>query len=355
MYVVGLRDRNLVAIAYSQPAASFDESLLDAILASVELPSAPVYSDGDLVTSTQDAFVMPIPGTWQTVSQPQVGGVGLSGVWQFGEGEVLVSIGSANGTLGWCDPTCRELPGLTDLAALEAAVRNGQSLGPTQIATLDGEAARTFGTDTPAERRYIVSVHDGHPVAIRIDTAGWTVASGIVEEMTAGFAFADAAPATADQTLVMADGRVELALSDAWHRSKADPELIMLGANQVMTVRVGDIDGRIVTCVDPAAPWELCREIQATSLEDLTAAVLPAPIQDHGVGPPEGRVQDVTLDGQPAVLIRIQAYEYPAKSGQEVAYLVALHDGRPLIIRLRTTSNELRDLDSVLAGITLVP
>jgi hypothetical protein len=117
-----------------------------------------------------------------------------------------------------------------------------------------------------------------------------------------------------------------------------------------MTVRVGGDDGSIVTCDKPAAPWELCREVTVETLDELVSAVLPAPIADHGVGPPTGRTERGTLDGEPSIVVRIQAYEYPARSGQEVVYVVAFHDGRPYVVRIRTTANEVAELDAVIAG-----
>ena len=77
---------------------------------------------------------------------------------------------------------------------------------------------------------------------------------------------------------------------------------------------------------------------------------MPAPIADHGVGPPTGRQDAITLDGEPAVVTRIQAYEYPDKSGQEVVYIAALHHGRPYLIRIWTSQNEASDTEAVLAG-----
>jgi hypothetical protein len=68
------------------------------------------------------------------------------------------------------------------------------------------------------------------------------------------------------------------------------------------------------------------------------------------VGPPAGRWDAGTLGGEPSVVTRIQAYEYPAKGGQEVVYIVAMHAGRPYIIRIWTSANEATDLDSVIAG-----
>jgi hypothetical protein len=123
---------------------------------------------------------------------------------------------------------------------------------------------------------------------------------------------------------------------------------------QRLTVRQGDADGTITTCTDPAAPWELCRSVQVKTLDELVAAVQPAPIDDHGVGPPSGRVTSATLGGEPAVITRIQAYEYPARSGQEVVYIAAIHKGRPWLLRIWTSANEAREVEEVVAGFKFV-
>ena len=61
-----------------------------------------------------------------------------------------------------------------------------------------------------------------------------------------------------------------------------------------------------------------------------------------------------TLGGEPSVVTRIQAYEYPAQSGQEVVYIVAMHAGRPVIVRIWTSENEATDVESVIAGFRFV-
>ena len=354
-HVVGLRDRNVVAIAWSQPADAFDEELLDAVLAAMDLPSAPVYSDGDLIDAlTGDAgFTMPLPGHWVFEEQPTLDDKPLSGVRRYGDGPVLVSIGDSEGTLGWCDPDCRELTGLTSIDALEAAVSEGRSLGPVSDTTLGGEPARMLGSTGPTDPRYVVAMHGDRPVALLIDPGEWDVAAGIVDEMIAGFRFVDPEPARIDQTLAMAGGLVELGLSDAWARSPGDDEMLVVGP-QELTVVVGDSEGRIVTCVRPAGPWEQCREVQVQTLDELAEAVQPAPIDDHGVGPPSPRRDEGTLGGEPSVVTRIQAYEYPAQSGQEVVYVVAMHAGRPFIVRIWTSENEAVDVESVIAGFRFV-
>ncbi len=187
-----------------------------------------------------------------------------------------------------------------------------------------------------------------------LNAGDWLVGPGIFDAMVAGFEFVDHEPAPVEQVFTALDGRVELGLPARWQSLTAIEDTFARGAQQRLNVRVGGDDGSIVTCDKPAAPWELCREIQATNLEDLTAAVQPAPIADHGVGPPVGIQERGTLGGEPSVVTRIQAYEYPAKSGQEVVYIVAMHDGRPYILRIWTSANFVADLELVVAGFKFV-
>jgi hypothetical protein len=63
---------------------------------------------------------------------------------------------------------------------------------------------------------------------------------------------------------------------------------------------------------------------------------------------------DDVLGGEPSVVTRIQAYEPPARGAQEVVYIVAIHDGRPVIVRIHTTAANVVDLDSVIAGFRFV-
>jgi hypothetical protein len=362
-YVIGLRDRNLVAIAWAQPVDTFDKALFDAVLAGMSLPPAPVYSDGDLAIAHQDRFELPVPGLWATTEQPAAANVPLSGVVQFGDGELVVSIGSTEGRMGWCDPECRVMTEQTSLDVLEAAVRGDVVRGQSKAITLDGETARVFDAppstnDSSAIRRYVVAMHDGSPLALLVDTREWDIAQGTVDEMIAGFRFVDPAVVPPpDQTFTLADGRVELALPSEWYpdsHSGQDLDTLHLSPRQLLTVGVGSRDGAIVTCARPAAPWELCREVTVSDLEELAKAVQPAPIADHGVGPPTGVRTELIVDGEAAVMTRIQAYEYPARSGQEVVYIATFHDGRPYLVRIRTTANEVRNLDFIIAGLRFV-
>ena len=210
-----------------------------------------------------------------------------------------------------------------------------------------------LAVDGPTDRRYVVAMHGDRPVALRIDTGEWDVAPGIVDEMIAGFRFVDPEPARIDQTLAMAGGLVELGLSEAWGRSPGDDEKLVIGP-QELTVVVGDDEGRIVTCVRPAGPWEQCREVRVTTLDELAEARAAGPDRRSRRRATRQRRRDEgTLGGEPSVVTRIQAYEYPAQSGQEVVYVVAMHAGRPYIVRIWTSENEAVDVESVIAGFRL--
>ena len=352
---MGLKARNVVAIAWSQPAAVFDESLLDAILAGIVLTEAPVYSDGDLAPRGWTEFTMSVPVIWGFEEQPTLNGEAMSGVRRLAEGRVLVSFGGSDGAMGWCDPECRQFDDLTTLDALEAAIRSGSGLGPSTSITLDGEPARRMSVDSPVARSVVIAMHDDRPVAVLLDAGEWDVGPGIFDEMIGSFAFADPVKIEPpDQNLTTAGGRVRFGLSDEWKQSDADDGRFVKGINLRMTVRAGDDHGSITTCSNGAGPWDRCREITPTSLDELADAVQPGPLDDHGVGPPTGHRDATTLGGEPAVVTRIHAYEYPARGGQEVVYIVAMHDGRPYIVRIHTREDYVQGLESIIAGFTFV-
>ena len=156
-----------------------------------------------------------------------------------------------------------------------------------------------------------------------------------------------------DQVFTVLDGRATLGLSDLWQPLPGTRDEFVW-RQQRLSIRAGSADGSIVTCKSPAGPWELCREVIATDLDELAAAVQPANIADHGVGPPEPRNDAGTLGGEPSIVVRIPAYEYPARGGQEVVYIVAMRDGRPYILRIRTRADRVADLESVIDGFQFV-
>ena len=57
-----------------------------------------------------------------------------------------------------------------------------------------------------------------------------------------------------------------------------------------------------------------------------------------------------TLDGQPAVIIRVAAFQPVASGGQWLAYILAVHDGRPYVLRLWNPNSDSLRLDNIQAG-----
>ena len=166
----------MAAISWAQPAETFDENLFGEVLASVALPSAPVYSDGDLVPVAVGPFSADIPGVWAGYTQPTIDGTPLSGMYDFGDGRLLVSIGTPDGRFGWCDPDCVETEGVRSIDDVERAVRSGHVLGAAIPIELDGDAARLMWADGGPS--YAVAIHDRRPVAIRFDEGDWVVEPG---------------------------------------------------------------------------------------------------------------------------------------------------------------------------------
>jgi hypothetical protein len=226
---------------------------------------------------------------------------------------------------------------------------------------LDGESAVKVSTEAqePLARGgqwvgYVVAVHDGRPYAVRL----WTpVGTGnyLLRRVIAGIHFVDPRPSTSDRVFTTADGTIELHLPGPWYQS-ADPD-VFIQANHWMSVMVGGSDGSIVTCKNPAGPWEACRTIRATTLDELAAAVQP---DDHGTGLLRASRDAGMLDGEPSVVTRIRAYErppgagYPVRAGQEVVYIAAIHDGRPYLIRIKTHLNKVLGLDHVIEGVYFI-
>ena len=194
----------------------------------------------------------------------------------------------------------------------------------------------------------------GVPAAIGIDTKAWEVQPSILDEIVASFTFVDTVIVPVAQELVAADGRVMLGLSAAWEAPISEGGPFRLGADQAMTVRIGSEDGTIVTCGAPFAAWDRCREITVSTLDDLARAVLPASIDDDGVPRFEPVLEYATLGGEPSIVLRMAGHESPSEGAHELAYVVAFHDGRPVIVRMTTSADALEELDSVVAGFRFV-
>ena len=91
-----------------------------------------------------------------------------------------------------------------------------------------------------------------------------------------------------------------------------------------LTVSIGSPDGTINVC----APM-LCHQIVATTLDDLDDAVAGRAV---GSGPMTETAVELTLDGEPARLERIEFGEGLILGGPQFHHLFAFHEGRPIIL-----------------------
>ena len=100
--------------------------------------------------------------------------------------------------------------------------------------------------------------------------------------------------------------------------------------------------GKSATTGNPRTLAEIQRDIV---LESAT---------EHGVtsGPPTR--SETTLGGERAVVEEIAAYEYPARGGEFVTYVGAMHEGRPFLLRIWTGAESGTDpiLPIVLEGLS---
>jgi hypothetical protein len=152
-------------------------------------------------------------------------------------------------------------------------------------------------------------------------------------------------------SIVDPGGRYEIKLPDPWAgEPTADGYVVARRAAARLTAVAGDADGRFRTCLTPAGPWEECAVVQARTLDELERVTAVEPVLDHDVGPPVITRATATVDGEPAILVHIEAYEYPARGGQWLEYILVVHDARPYYIRIRNTDGDGLSVDDVLAG-----
>jgi hypothetical protein len=143
-------------------------------------------------------------------------------------------------------------------------------------------------------------------------------------------------PWPSDRIFVQAGGGVVLRLPYWWDM-----------ATKEVTVVAADDDGMIVTCEKPAATWESCRTVKARSLDELLTAILQVDVE--GTGGAASWTTRATVDGEPAVVVRMAAPAHPANRA-EVAYVAIMHDGRPYLLRMPAGSNHVTHVDDVIAG-----
>lgn len=207
------------------------------------------------------------------------------------------------------------------------------------------------GSPTEQVTRYIFAMVGGRPVVLTFDLTGISVSEQAISSMRDGFRLGAHAQTPPSRTFEWTNGRVELALPDGWElRPRLEGEFRLELDGQRLSVHRGTDDGLIWPCGESAAPWDVCEGTRAASLQELADFVMPDPIPDHGVSAPRGVQESGTLDGEPSIVVRIHGYEYPARGGQTLTYVVAFHHGRPYVIRLWSPRDAIVGEAEVIAG-----
>jgi hypothetical protein len=151
--------------------------------------------------------------------------------------------------------------------------------------------------------------------------------------------------------LLAPDRSFRIVTSLGWKQREVEPPALSAtiggssassGRRLTLLASRGRADGTIGTCRTPADYWETCRTIHARSLDELVAGFDTRLL---------GHRRELQLDGEPAVVLEYQAQERPARGIQALAYILAMHFGRPYAVRLwSSTEIAIGRVDDVVAG-----
>ncbi len=146
---------------------------------------------------------------------------------------------------------------------------------------------------------------------------------------------------SATRTFAGSDGSYTISMPVGWgdRGVGSEPSVLTLSNGEIeLSIRTANEGGRISTCDTGAGPWETCRTLDAAiTSTDLADAIGLTPTPEEGIAPLGPVRTSMSLDGEPAAVISIEANEYPAKGAEFVKYVVAVHNGRPFIIRVWTS------------------
>ena len=270
--------------------------------------------------------------------------------------EISIRAGDEDGRLIPCDAaadtweTCVAVSATT-LDALAAAVGLPEEMDAVgSTTTLDEEPAVIERLDldvppAPAHFAYVTAVHNGRPYLLRF----WQPPSGSpgglngdIGLLLDAFHFTDEPESSASaeieqpesvdgfRTFVAPDRSFEVRLPDQWRvrRGPDSTALYVTDGSTAVSFRFGDESGRIRQCDETEIIGESCGMIEATSLEELGDAIaLDGSRSMVHYGP---NASPTTLGGEPATTISMVAGISPPWG---VRYVIAVHDGRPFILR----------------------
>ena len=361
--------RRVVVMSWAQPRSSFDIDLANRILQGLKVNQlGPDYSHAvhESVTDLANRYALTIPEVWYEWSQPMLDRRVARGVRRFGERELTVSVGDPDGDIRLCNAaSCEDFQKVGSPARLEAAIadwlppaahgvqdRQGRLSSPMSGARY---LERTTGhRDQLRVHRLVFGIWANRPYAISFDVSASTLNRNVLDAVVDGFTFFDRPHASRTVTYVAPGGQLgERLAGSQWHYgrgpdltalylergrvselSKWHPTAIDCCGPIFVSIRMGDRQGRVRACDPPAliggferALIEDCRSSVARSLDDLAELVGSS-----------DETPSAFLDGEPAATWEWMGQELPARGGQQLAYVVAMHASRPIVIRAWTAS-----------------
>jgi hypothetical protein len=329
-------------------------------------PAGPTYAQGVPmpVDELSLGWTIEVPDNWCCAYQPTMtDGTSASGVRQFNWDHLLVSVGDLDGDLRLCQETCREYRSLSSADALRnavagwlppAAAGTTDETGPVSVSGIEGSflLRQVEGQDGQHTRYVVYAVEGGRPFVLAFDAPSELVTRGAIEQIVSTFRFTGSS-ASSETAFVAPDGSFEIRLDgNAWRTVEgADAETLYLRRGRTFVlVRMGDDRGEVRPCDEPApGDWEQCKPVRAASLDQLAArAAIPEDPRYAG----NRTVDSTLLGGEPAVVGLLETYEPEARGGQWLAYVLAMHERRPIVIRLWSGSDQehLQGMDEILAG-----
>jgi hypothetical protein len=324
VYVVGIYANELVVIALTLGDDSTAQALEARLLGGLEFIPTDLQPIGTprAIADAGLFFQLMVPDVWSEDDRP------AAGVRSYGEGRVLVGIGTSGGRLPVCDPGCRVVAG-DDIQSLEAslAVRSGApvTVGDTTLAGVPARFMRDATASAPSYR--VFGFDEGRPVHLWFDLSDPNVDFSVTEAMVDSFKMAAAPVSGFIDGKLVGDG-FEIAQPANWGRASENGATIDASAgdagNEVWTCRWSGYTSTDVPCMIE----------KASTLGELSIA--------------DG--QEVRVDGEPGMVRYFTAYEYPANGAQWLAYIVAVHEGRPFVIRIWNPKSDRLFVDEILAG-----
>lgn len=331
-YLIGSYLTEIIVAVVEHPIDDGSEARVDRLLAGI-VPFPGVPEPVGALEQLNDPGVgvaISVPDVWLEDAMP------ADGTLSFGDGRLTISTADAAGRLMVCDPGCRKLQA-DDLASFESATfatpGSGVTVGDIELSGSPGRYQQIDGPNGRPSFRAIALV-GGRPVHLWIDLSRDAIETALAVEIARTLEYLRNDSSVRIDDAIVGRG-FELQLPAYWAGSW---NARIRGG---ITATSGDADGRFWTCRWAGFSSSLipCLIERATSLDELIAAV----------GVP-GQHLDIVLDGEPAALERMETYEYPARGGQWLVYVLAMHHGRPYVIRLHNRQSEVFHLDEVLAG-----